>query len=1126
MVNIPTKKLQAARVPRLHLTHCLVGGDGRQVTIDFSRPITVNNTSGFTLSAEDSVDLTHTGTQLQSMSFEASRFILLGEVCGLNYIPDPGDIRDTQTNQRLKTVVGYPVENDSQAGGDMVPPQLISGTVSMDGNSTRMLFDEPVTGSSGFTMTASGGACTMTYSSGMGSTELVYANGRTLDPGETVSVGYADGDITDLVGNPLATIVDFQCYNNPDTILPTVLSAAINSAGTLLTVVMSESCTGTAGFTLNASGGAASLTYSIGEGTNIYGYTIGRVVGSGETRTLDFTPGTVEDLHGNALAAFTDLAVSHQGTAPPGAIIMDAAWLATNGPAPYLLNQNSKTYWLDADFNADGRAFTLTGKPIILDLNGHTVTYQNVGAGVSNPGFETAGGSASIPADWDITGAPGATRASTADNAIAGRWYLNIATSDLEQEVVSSWTDLPASTSCVAIFWRDNAFTTTPTWIRWEVEHSTLGILASMYSDLRNDFTFNSSATPGDYRIRFAVVPQAQPAWEASTTYVIGDRVTPTTPNGNYYFCTKSSGSTSGLSGGSQPTWNTTLGSVTTDNQIEWICDSVGTSDAPASWQANRVYFHRSSRIRPTAPNGCTYYVNRILINGTSGATEPAWTPTGGTVATIDNQLEWKRVLIEDDRFDEINVVPEDVSGVYASYVNQGTSTTDITIRNGTIEQGGRGFQCVAVNVRGVNQSLIEDLTITTHGLESPCIYAVYGSYSTIRNNTVVSNGDLVFNRHQINGAISDFYCANSTIHNNSVTVAGLIGVLVYNTTDCTAHTNTVATSSVTTNHYAMFISGDRCHTRANIVVADPGQGLRVNGVDAVCEDNTITINSVAPNADIGRYSLDAIRVNDYGGGTNTNLRLSNNTIVLNGNNSPHYTVGTHVLNGIIIVSPSAGIICEGNDITCNRIDDEVKCSGFQPRSYPTNTIIYRNNTITSDQRHFNFAGYSSSVHHNSRWENTTFTQGINPGSDYALFVGDANTRTGINHIMIDTTINGPGTLQQIVGGPTWANPPLQWTVRSTVSITVEDGASNPVVGATVTIFDAFDTEVFSGVTDGSGQIPGQELTAYTMRSQSASPFWIPTNYTPHRVVVGAPISDEFEVTVTEAAQSVLIEPA
>lgn len=59
-------------------------------------------------------------------------------------------------------------------------------------------------------------------------------------------------------------------------------------------------------------------------------------------------------------------------------VTIDSTWLTTNGPAPYVLSADNTLYDLQADVavtDADlsGEIFLLTGKNVLLRLNGHTI---------------------------------------------------------------------------------------------------------------------------------------------------------------------------------------------------------------------------------------------------------------------------------------------------------------------------------------------------------------------------------------------------------------------------------------------------------------------------------------------------------------------------------------------------------------------------------------------------------------------------------------------------------------------------------------------------------------------------------------------------------------------------------
>jgi len=73
-----------------------------------------------------------------------------------------------------------------------------------------------------------------------------------------------------------------------------------------------------------------------------------------------------------------------------------------------------------------------------------------------------------------------------------------------------------------------------------------------------------------------ATPKHASPAWEASTAYATTSPhyVTPTTPNGFRYECT-----TGGTSGGTEPTWPTTIGGTVSDGGVTWTCRSFVVTD-------------------------------------------------------------------------------------------------------------------------------------------------------------------------------------------------------------------------------------------------------------------------------------------------------------------------------------------------------------------------------------------------------------------------------------------------------------------------------------------------------------------------------------------------------------------
>lgn len=211
-------------------------------------------------------------------------------------------------------------------------------TINAAGNQLSLTFNEAVTGSVGVTLRdGTGVSLGLTYLSGSGTTTLVYAIGRIVYSGELPLATYAPGDIQSAVGGvPLAAFSNLSVTNQStqqpvDPSVPTALGASAAVDGTQWTVSLSEPVTGHGGFSPSMSGGPVALTYVSGEGTDTLIFSGSRTVLEGETGTLAYTPGSVVDVDGHPLAAFSGLTVANgsQQAAPapsqPSALTVLAA---------------------------------------------------------------------------------------------------------------------------------------------------------------------------------------------------------------------------------------------------------------------------------------------------------------------------------------------------------------------------------------------------------------------------------------------------------------------------------------------------------------------------------------------------------------------------------------------------------------------------------------------------------------------------------------------------------------------------------------------------------------------------------------------------------------------------------
>jgi hypothetical protein len=102
--------------------------------------------------------------------------------------------------------------------GDVTAPTVTARTINAAGTSLTLTMSESVTvnNGTGFTVSLSGGAATVSYASGSGSSSLVYTLSRTVNSGETGTLDYTtvSNGIEDAAGNDLASFSSAAITNN------------------------------------------------------------------------------------------------------------------------------------------------------------------------------------------------------------------------------------------------------------------------------------------------------------------------------------------------------------------------------------------------------------------------------------------------------------------------------------------------------------------------------------------------------------------------------------------------------------------------------------------------------------------------------------------------------------------------------------------------------------------------------------------------------------------------------------------------------------------------------------------------------------------------------------------------
>jgi len=122
-------------------------------------------------------------------------------------------------------------------------------------------------------------------------------------------------------------------------------------------------------------------------------------------------------------------------------ITIDADWLAARGNGPYILDQANSTYILATDVRTAGTAFVVGAAGIVLDLNGHTITYGDAPpVQVRNGGFEEGQGR-TVPG-WDLSDARAASLAGN-DSLLFGEQVLRLSHFRGIQRLVSDPIAIP-----------------------------------------------------------------------------------------------------------------------------------------------------------------------------------------------------------------------------------------------------------------------------------------------------------------------------------------------------------------------------------------------------------------------------------------------------------------------------------------------------------------------------------------------------------------------------------------------------------------------------------------------------------------------------------------------------------
>lgn len=156
------------------------------------------------------------GDTIPTSLFRSSKPTYFGNLTWPPYDPATGVTGDTRIPAGYRYINGV----DPPGGpADTTPPVLNTKTITPPGNQITFVFSEPVAiglgGNGGWTINMTGGAATLSYASGSGTTTLVYNISRTISAGQTGTVSYVQpgNGVEDTSGNDLASLSNSAVTN-------------------------------------------------------------------------------------------------------------------------------------------------------------------------------------------------------------------------------------------------------------------------------------------------------------------------------------------------------------------------------------------------------------------------------------------------------------------------------------------------------------------------------------------------------------------------------------------------------------------------------------------------------------------------------------------------------------------------------------------------------------------------------------------------------------------------------------------------------------------------------------------------------------------------------------------------
>ena len=418
-----------------------------------------------------------------------------------------------------------------------------------------------------------------------------------------------------------------------------------------------------------------------------------------------------------------------------------------------------------------------------------------------------------------------------------------------------------------------------------------------------------------------------------------------------------------------------------------------------------------------------------------------------------------------------------------------GGSADHLTVENGKIVQDdaappySHGIRLGQLN--GANHLTVRKVEFEIKSVASIPIFTTFtGADSQVANCTFRNDVKEILNRHQIQGASIKFMTGQDAhngqiIHDNNI-IGGAQGGIYSASPGTLIYNNSISQNGRYSNDFGIYLWGNRSEAYNNTITPISGRGVQISGgavgangqgrgsAGAVAHDNQITVMELRQNCDYSSGGK-ACDVCEPGGAYGIQFD-DQPTEGVAYKNTVRARAGQCDAQALRLTDIGTGNTSHDNQFIAERVGQDKGKAWALGTGGASNHFVATNDSFTADSAtfHADWDGMPGGL----TCVRCTLAKGPQAAADYVTFSFENGGRPVNNLHFQDSTFTGGAAknstdMRGIGSSRQYAEYYIDWTY----TLTIKDGSNASVPGATVTITDTLQKEVFSGSTDKEGVV-------------------------------------------------------